>query len=143
MVVLVIIGLMSGVVMMTLPDRTPPEEALGEALLMRLNAAAEDSLMTGQPKAFGVSSKSYGLYEYIDAKWEISGEAEWPETVTASLEKDGNRVELKSKLAPLVSFDPTGLSSVFDLTLNGDDMSLCLSSIGDGRVTLGYEPCGA
>lgn len=128
---------------MTLPNYTPPEETLSEALHAQLNAVAEDSLMTGQPKAVGLSALSYGLYEYDGVEWQISQSADWPESVIASLAKDGTRIKLGEKLAPLVTFDPTGLSSVFELNLEGDDQSFCLASVGDGRVTLEYSSCSA
>lgn len=134
--VLVIVGLMSSAVVMTLPKDPAASRTLSETLIKRLNKTAQESLLAAKPAAFGASKTAYALYDYDGIDWNVKTEKAWPDAVTISLHKDGEEVKLSETLTPLIVFEPTGSSSVFTLTLSDFDGRYVLSSIGDGRVVM-------
>lgn len=134
---LVIIGLMTSAVVMTLPKAPPASRAVSETLLKRLNQTAQESLLSGRPAAFGLSKSSLTLYTYDGEDWTAVQSKSWPDVLTVSLRQDGEDVKLAEKPVPLILFEPTGNSSVFTLTLSDFDGRYTLSSNGDGRVVLG------
>lgn len=135
--VLVIIGLMSSAVVMTFPKDPPPSRAVSDALVKRLNQTAQDSLLSGSPAAFGLSKTSFSFYSYNGSEWAEASSQKWPQGLTFTLRKAGEDIKLGDSSVPLIIFEPTGVSSVFTLTLSDFDGRYVLSSNGDGRVTLG------
>jgi len=139
MLVLVIIGLMSSAVVMTLPKDPPASRALSDTLLKEFNRNAQDSLLSARSAAFGVSKSSYAFYDYDGAEWISKGAQSWPNALQVHLIKEGEAVTLTDKLVPLIIFEPTGNSTVFSLTLSDFDGRYVLLSNGDGRVTIGSD----
>jgi len=134
--VLVIIGLMSSAVIMTMPKDPPASREVSDALVNRLNQLAQDSLLSGQPAAFGMSKSNLSFYRYDGEDWAAGETQNWPSDLTVSLSKDGEEVKLTDEAVPLILFEPIGSSSVFTLTLSDFDGRYRLSSRGDGRVVL-------
>lgn len=133
---LVIIGLMSSAVVMTLPKAPPASSSVSEGLLKQFNQTAQTSLLSGRPAAFGLSKAYYAFYDYSASEWTSLGPQKWPDALSVEMNKDGESVKFTEKVAPLIIFEPTGSSSVFSLTLSDFDGRYTLSSNGDGRVTL-------
>ena len=137
MAVMVIIGLMTSAVVLTLPKDKAVVNAYAEDLVRNINGAAQASLLSGKMAALGVSEKAYAIYAYEDEAWVPKRTADWPEGVFVTFEKDETKLKLTEDIVPLAWFEPTGQSTVFDLTLRNHDKVLRLSSQGDGRVVLG------
>lgn len=133
---LVIIGLMSSAVVMSLPKDPPASRAVSEGLLKRFNQTAQNSLLSGETAAFGASKKALVSFAYDGADWIASDSLSWPDGLRINLEKDGQDVKLTDEALPLIIFEPTGNSSVFTLTVSDFDGLYILSSQGDGRVLL-------
>lgn len=136
MLVLVIIGLMSSAVVMSLPKDPPASRSVSEGLLKRFNQAAQTGLLSGETRAFGASKTALVSYSYDGTDWIAADRLNWPDNLRVSLEKDGQDIKLTGETQPLIVFEPTGSSSVFTLTLSDFEGRYVLSSKGDGRVLL-------
>ena len=136
MLVLVIIGLMSSAVVMSLPKDPPASQAVSEGLLKRFNQTAQTSLLSGETAAFGASKTALVMYGYDGTDWIVADTVNWPDDLRVSLQKDGQDIKLTQDTPPLIIFEPTGSSSVFTLTLSDFEGRYVLSSKGDGRVLL-------
>lgn len=136
MAVMVIIGLMTSAVVLTLPKDKAVVNVYAEDLVRDINGAAQASLLSGKMAALGVSEKAYAIYAYEDDAWVSKREGDWPDGVFVTFEKDKAELQLTEEIVPLALFEPTGQSTVFDLTLRNHDKVLKLSSQGDGRVVM-------
>lgn len=134
--VLVIIGLMSSAVVMTLPKDPPASRAVSDTLLKQFNQAAQESILSGAPAAFGASKSQYSFYSYDGFEWRVSSQRDWHDALSIELRKDGEDVKLTDTAVPLIIFEPTGNSSIYTLTLSDFNGRFVLSSKGDGRVIL-------
>ncbi len=137
MMVLLIIGVMSTAVLLTIPDKKPKAQDFTETLVRNLNLAAQTSLLSGQPAAFGLTRDGYVIYAYKDEAWAQDDVQSWPDNVSIRFEKDNRRLELPRKALPVIIFEPTGQSDVFRLTLRHGDQNFDLHSAGDGRIKIG------
>ena len=137
MAVMVIIGLMTSAVVLTMPQNKPAVNIYADNLVRDLNGAAQSSLLTGKVAALGLSEKSYAIYAYEGEEWVPKRTGDWPEGVFVTFEKDKTKLKLTEDLVPLAIFEPTGQSTLFELTLRNHDKALRLSSKGDGRVVIG------
>ena len=136
MTVLLIIGLVSGAVVLTLPPPQAPEQVLAATLVRHLNGLAQNSLLADIPAAAGFSRAGYALFTYQEHEWRQSIAGEWPARVSVRFLHDGIALDLPESVKPLVFFEPTGLSSTFTLELQGEKSQFILSSQGDGQVLL-------
>ena len=134
--VLVIIGLMASAVVMTLPRDKPAIDVQSQALVSSLNAAAQSSLVTGRPHGFGVSKYQFAVFEFADGEWVQIQAMDRPGALSVELKKNDIQIKLSEELAPLVVFEPTGLSTQFELVLTQDRRTETLSSSGNGQVVL-------
>ena len=134
--VLVIIGLMTSAVVMTLPREKPAIDAQAQTLTSSLNAASQSSLVTGRPFAFGLSKDQFAVFEFEDGEWVQRQLMDRPDALSVDLRKNDIRIKLSEEIVPVVVFEPTGLSTPFSLTLTQGRRTEVLSSTGDGRVIL-------
>lgn len=139
--VLLIVGLMSTTVLLTIPDKKTEAQDFTDSLVRDLNLAAQNSLISGEPTSFGLTRDGYVIYAFEDEVWAQRQSKNWPDNVTVRFEKDRRRIELPREALPLVVFEPTGQSDVFRLTLTSirdqDGKSFDLHSAGDGRIKRG------
>ena len=133
---LVIISLMGAAVVLSLSPEEDPAEVMSETFMVRVNAAAQQSIITGAPAALGISQSEYGLYVFEGGQWTLTGSEEFPDDITVSFVKDAAEIKLPEEIAPLAIFEPTGLGPHFTLTVQSEDRRYELSSEGDGRVNL-------
>lgn len=140
MTVLVIIGLMSSAVILTLPQNKPAIDTQSETLLRGVNVMAQSSLISGTPSALGLSENQYAFMEYIDGEWEAPVSIDFTNGVRAVLQKDGADIKLSDDIQPLIMFEANGLSTPFSLTLSDSENTATLRSVGDGRVMRGSAP---
>lgn len=128
---------MSSAVILSLPDEKPPALTQSDSLLTALNRASHSSLLTGETTALGVSETGYAIYSYQGEDWVITQSGDWADSLRVSFAKQGTTVKLTKTLAPVIIFEPTGMSTPFTLTLRDDETQRSLTSLGDGRVSLG------
>ena len=132
--VLVVIGLMSSVVILSVPKPKSSLEKQAVLLTGQLNALAQDGLISGSVKAAGFSKDGYALYAFENSEWTERVSAEWENSYRLSLTRTSATLEIPKTTEPIMVFQPTGLSTPFELTLSDRDMSYTVSTSGDGRV---------
>lgn len=135
MAVLVIISLISAAVILAAPARIDDVQDQGEKLHREFVLAAERSVITGVPQAFGISEDGFLFYAFENGEWEVLSEDVWPDDVNVEFFKDEVEIELPKEPIPVVVFEPVGLSTYFDLYLEGDENMVVFSSDGNGRVS--------
>ena len=137
--VLVIISLMTGVVVLNMPREKPMIEQQGSYMATQFSTAAQTSIISGTPQAFGLSQSGYFFYAFDEGNWTIVSETEWPDDLVVSFRKDETPIDIPKEAVPIVVFEPMGLSTVFSLSLEDTDQTIIFSSTGDGKVILGDE----
>jgi len=136
MAVLLIISLMTGVVLLSAPRGDASGKSRSQDMLRSLLQASEDSIVKGQPQAFGLSEEAYLFYEFTDGEWVVKTQTDWPEDLTVTFYKDDIEIDIPEEPVPLVIFEPIGLSTPFSLWLEEGDLTMIFSSEGDGRIAL-------
>jgi general secretion pathway protein H len=129
--VLVIIGLLTGLVVVTLPSTRSETEIQAQTLVRQLNALSQDGLISGEIRGFGLSKTGYDGEQFISA-----AAADWPNTVEPALKRNNVIIKLPEDLSPQILFEPTQISTPFVLDLSGPKARFELQSKGDGRVIL-------
>lgn len=134
--VLVVIGLMSSVVILSMP--TPKSNLEKQATLLsgQLNALAQDGLISGTVNAAGFSKEGYALYSFENSEWNQRASGEWDDNYRLSFTRASATLEMPKTTDPIIMFQPTGLSTPFELTLSDRDAKYALKTDGDGRVNL-------
>lgn len=136
LVTLAIIALVSAMIIITAPTGKPPVVALSDTLVSALNRAAQTSIITGEPQAFGASKTAHALYRFSDGRWIAQTQESWPKAITAVLEREKRVLALSDEVVPLIVFEPTGLSTPFTLSLSSEGTIMQLGSTGNGQVRL-------
>ncbi len=134
--VLVVIGLMSSVVILSMEPPKPALEKQAERLTSELNALAQDGLISGSVNAAGFSKNGYALYTFENSEWTERVKGEWQDSYRLTLIRASAKLDMPKTVEPIIMFQPTGLSTPFELTLSDRDMTYALKTEGDGRVEL-------
>lgn len=136
--VLVMIGLLSGVVVMNLPNKQSPVKIQAEALIKAINTLAQNGLVSGEVRGFGLSETHYAFYQYDGVVFNIIEQKHWDENVVPVLRIEGSAVKLPEHLSPQILFEPTGINRPFELNLSGPKDHYQISSEGNGRAILTF-----
>ncbi len=145
MVVLLIIGLLSGAVIMTRPTPKAPEIIQAEAISVALGQAMQTAIITGQPRGFGLDEAGYGFYLFEDGQWiETLQTAQWGPDIDVSFTLEGRTIDLPKERSEgaedgrivQVLLEPIGQMSHFSLTLNGADTQRIITSDGSGEIVV-------
>ena len=134
--VLVVIGLMSSVVILSMPQPKSELDKQAQRLSVELNALAQDGLISGSVTAAGFSKDGYALYTFENSEWTERVSAEWQDSYRMTLTRASAKLELPKKADPIILFQPTGLSTPFEFTLSDRETKYALKTAGDGRVDL-------
>lgn len=132
--VLVIIGLMSSAVVMTLPREKSAVLIEAKTLHRSLNIAAQESLLSGHTHALAVSETGYEIREAFGDSWTVQRQSDWPDGTRVDFTRNEARLDLPKTFVPLVMFEPTGGATIFEMTLSDLDHTITLESRGDGKV---------
>ncbi len=134
MVVLVIVGLMSGAVILTMADPRGRLSDDADLFAGRVRAARDHAIVTARPVALWVSTTGYGFEERREGEWRSMTErplapTDWSGGVAASAGQDGRA---------RIWFDTIGRSDQpmrFVLARDGTEVPVTVDL--DGRVTHG------
>lgn len=133
---LVIIGLMSSAVILTMPTDKPVVVNFANDFHRDMNLAAQTSILSGKSVALGLSEDSYSFLKYDSETWITVQQGDWPDGTFVSFEKDKTPIKLAEDIVPLVMFEPTGQTTIFSLKLADVEHGYLFESSGDGRVNL-------
>ena len=138
LVVLVIIGLMSASVVLSLRGPGQTEESYQETLLGDLNQTSKIAIYTGRVHALSVSEAGLHLMVYANREWVVQRDFTSENVAIDELHIEGAKIELPDAQTPLILFEPTGEITDFELRLNGaaQDVTLTVSDTG----ALIFEP---
>lgn len=134
--VLVLIGLLSGVVIMNIPPSKSQAQIQAERLTRDLNAMVQNGLISGEVRGFGLTEKQFSFYAYNGEEFVPAGSGNWSDVLRPELVREGQKLKLPEELSPQIIFEPTGLNDPFTLGLSGPQSSYELRSEGKGRVSL-------
>lgn len=136
LVVLFIIGLMSAAVVLTFDKPKSALEKQAETLASQLNALAQDGLITGSVNAAGFSKDGYALYTFENSEWTERVSDDWQDSYRLTFTRASAKLDMPKEKEPIIMFQPTGLSTPFELTLADRDLKFSLKTEGDGRIAL-------
>ena len=134
--VLVVIGLMSSVVILSIPQPKSGLERQAERLSVELNALAQDGLISGSVAAAGFSRDGYALYSFENSEWTERVSAEWQDRYRMTLTRASAKLDLPKTADPIILFQPTGLSTPFEFTLSDRQTKYALTTTGNGSINL-------
>lgn len=134
MIVVTLIGLMSAVVMLVMPD--PRGRLIDEAerFAARAHAARDMAIIESRPMALRVTSAGYGFDTRRAGRWQPIDDKPF----RAAVWSDGTTAIVGERGQDHVSFDSTGLASkAMSVTLvrSGETMSVYIGV--DGRIIVG------
>ena len=86
--------------------------------------------------AVGFDRDGYVLYEFADDEWQEIVSDDWDDDYRLKYKRAGADLDLPKEIQPSILFQPTGLSTPFELTLSDKDIAYTLLGEGDGRVVL-------
>ncbi len=154
LVVVFVIGLMSGLVVMSLPPGTPLAEREADRLARILDRTAKEAIVAGEPLAWRLDGGAYRLERYRDGDWQPADLARPPAPVPASLRVrvaldgavaadaggDGGGRGLaaardaEAVLARRIIFLPYGEATPADILLQGTGSEATVRVTADGDV---------
>lgn len=134
--VLVLIGLLSGVVIMNVPNPKSETQIEAERLARDLNAMVQDGLISGEVRGFGLTEKQFSFYTYNGEDFVPAGGQNWPDRIKPQLRREGQELELPDEVSPQIIFEPTGLNAPFVIDMSGPNARYELRSEGKGRILL-------
>lgn len=134
MVVIVIIGLMSGAVALTMADPRGRISGDVDRFAGRVRAARDAAIVDGRPVALWVSSTAYGFERRDDGAWQPVNDGPF----AARDWSDGTRASLGQVSQLRVVFDTVGRADqTLRFGLDRDGRRLSVSMDLDGKVTTG------
>ncbi len=134
--VLVLISLLSGVVIMNIPNPKSPAQIQAEGLTRDLNAMAQEGLISGEVRAFGLTEKQFSFFAYDGEEFIPAGGNIWSDEIRTEFTRNGEKLKLPETLTPQILFEPTSINTPFVLDLSGRKGRYEIRSEGDGRVVL-------
>ena len=136
---LVIISLMTGLVVLSMPGEPEPGERDALALADALRTASRSALIDGATRSVSVSDTDWAVRRFGETGWQevasgaVSGRVE--------IAVDGAPVELSREAQPLLIFEPTGQATAFDLLLDARrDTDWRITGDAVGRIELVPAP---
>jgi len=134
MVVIVIIGLMSGAVMMTMVDPRGRISGDVDRFAGRVRAARDAAIVDGRPVALWVSTTAYGFERRRDGEWQAVTDG----PLAARDWSGGTRAALDQTSQVRVVFDSVGRADqTLRFGLDRDGQRLRVSMDLDGKVATG------
>lgn len=113
-----------------------PTQIQAESLIRDLNAMAQDGLISGEVRGFGLTEKKFSFYAYNGEDFISAGGSNWSDEIKPGLTRNGEKLKLPETLSPQIIFEPTGLNTPFRLDLSGREDRYELRSEGNGRIIL-------
>ncbi len=135
MLVVFIIGLVSGLVVMTLPSNPSPEVKAARDFSQALARAQDQAALTGQPVGVVVTDRGYSMRMWRVGRWDyIDGGAVLSRGVRLNIV--GERAEGVPEDWPDLVIDPGGAvdGAVFNIRGRRDQLKLTLDASGEVRL---------
>lgn len=139
--VLVIIGVMSAVVVLSLTPPRPAAQDRADQFVLRVNQLAKEAIYSGRPNALSISEEGLHLMQFANGRWTALQAIPFEGRIKTVLEIEDERVrDIPEEPSPLILFEPTGEVTDFSLTVSGTGLDLRLFRADDGTIQLGRLP---
>ncbi len=136
MMVVFIIGLATGLVVLTLPTRATPQQAAARSFAGALVQAQERAIVSGQPVGLRLEDGGYGLAIWRGERWQaVRGGGALADGLSLKLYPATENPPLPQAWPDLV-FDPTGVSAGAEFQLRGKGARIDVILAPDGEVRL-------
>lgn len=132
MLVVFIIGLVSGLVVMTMPRNPSPEVATARAFSQTLARAQDQAALTGQPVGIVLGPRAYSMRIWRVGRWDYAdGGATLKRGVRLNMQRD--RGEDTPEGWPDLVIDPSGTvdGAIFNIRGRRDTIQLILDPSGE------------
>ena len=141
LVTLVIMGLMTGAVIMNLPEGENPALVQGRKMATQLNMIAQSSMISRQSLGVRLRDGHMETVRYQQGEWQVVQDIPIDESVFSTFDfiQNGAKIDLRRAAKtqiPLIRYDVTGLATPFELRLENGEGSFQLIGEIDGRVQL-------
>lgn len=133
MIVLAIVGLMSAVVIMTMPDPRGRLVSEAERFAARVQVARDGAIIDGHEMSLTIDPLGYGFEERRRGEWRpvqqrALARADWPQGTRVAVGRDSRKT---------IIFDTTGLTSepaIVQLRREGEQVEIAIGQ--DGTVNV-------
>lgn len=138
LLVVFIVGLVAGIAVMTLPERTTPREKAVADLERSLRDIRDMSVLTGDTMALRSADGAISLMRWDGYEWKETGRslANLPDGVQVRLAAADDRRRPDPQESRMLVFDPLGVSEPASLIVTYRGFERTLSIGADGEVTL-------
>ena len=136
---MLIIGLMTGIVVLNIPAGEDPWESQARQLASKFEIASQSAMIANQTIGFHLNKDGYKIARFVAGEWvDIeSGEFNSEIPLSIELEQSGAKIDLKAadkSDVPVIRYDATGLATPFELTIDGYGRSMQFVGGPDGSV---------
>ena len=125
MVVLLIIGLASAAVVLTMPERGGSLVSEAERLAARAKAARDEAILRSHPMILQIAQRGYGVTRRVDGAWRTEARYEWVA---------GTSPDVGGAASGNIRFDSTGLADPVRIVLRRGDRRTAIDIGNDGAV---------
>jgi len=135
MMVVFIIGLATGLVVLTLPPNPTPEQSDARVFAQNLSTAQDQAILSGQPVGLFLHRDGYTLQSWRAGRWEpVNGGANLSRGT--QLDFRGGEREAPPEGWPHYIFDPTGVSLGADFQVRGrsERIDIVVNTNGEVQV---------
>lgn len=144
---MLIIGLMTGIVVLNLPEGDDPWETEARRLASKFEIASQSAMISNQSIGIRLNKDRYDIVRFVGGDWVIIESHEFTGEIPLSieLEQNGAKIDLKAAAkteVPVIRYDATGLATPFELTIDGYGRTMQFIGGPDGSVGLILDGTG-
>ena len=137
--VLLIIGLMAGVVVLSMPTPASPLVKQGHKIERHMARLSQSALMDGKPYGISIHKNEIEIVRYEQGGWKSIDKAEFGAGANTyvRLFQNGAKIDLDKaeKLAvPIIRYDTSGLATPFEMWLEASGERLIIRGEIDGLI---------
>jgi general secretion pathway protein H len=148
LVVVAVVGLLSVVVVLTMPTSGGAAREDARRFAARAQVAAQESIISGKPIGLAVDDQAYRFYRFRNGEWQAADAAgplvenHWDEDVSLSVQppmpakSDDPEERQQQPYVPGVIFNPIGAVTPFRVAVSAGSQRYIIASTPRGDITL-------
>jgi general secretion pathway protein H len=144
LMVMLIVGLLAGVAMLTLPAASDPLRDEARVFAARAALGAQESVIAGTPVGLAIDARGYRFLQWREGRW-LGVQTEpaftprlWPEGMAVALAVAGEQDPLPASppAQPQVVYEAVGTATPFTATFVAGERRLQVAGDSRGRVAV-------
>jgi type II secretion system protein H len=140
LMVVFIIGLVTGVAVMTLPERQDPYKKALADVQDTIDAIRDRSIMTGEVLGLSIDDNRIAVVSWTGTEWQPTGRAAFNLPAHAELEIVRERADTGGADVPsVIIFNPLGVTEPVRLDLHAGPMTFALRLNENGELVDAHE----